>query len=512
MQLEEIGIHEKLEAEVVIIGGGGAGMAAALSATEVGCTKVVVLEKAVIGGNSMLAHDVFGAESPVQRRMGVDARRDEFFTMAMRWTHWSLVNPRIVRAFIDKSGDTIRWLQSKGLKFELGQYYVNQMPRSMHTIHGEGVELMKVLAAECKAKGVSVLTHTPADRIFRNEDGSIAGVVATASNGRVVIIAKTVIVTTGGYAANSDLLKKHCSYYNPDTMLSHGVRSNTGDGILMATQVGAATAGLGHIMFHGPSAPPTGTARMKIGNEGGDTQEYPLSILIREPQTLWVNKRGKRFIDEGHNLASFASATTVAQQPGGIMYTIFDDKTKQLMEEDGLNWPGAYGGQVRESSRHRRPLAGMPLPGLGRELRAQLGKGSGLKIADSLDEIATWIGAKGAALKATVDEYNAGCDKGHDAIFCKDRRYLLPLRCAPYYAIRGQAFICDTAGGIKINEHMEVLDKDDNPIPGLYAAGSTTGCWESANYCYELTGHLLGFALNSGRIAGENAARYTARE
>jgi fumarate reductase flavoprotein subunit len=84
----------------------------------------------------------------------------------------------------------------------------------------------------------------------------------------------------------------------------------------------------------------------------------------------------------------------------------------------------------------------------------------------------------------------------------------MPIQKAPYYAIKGHASICDAIGGIKINERMEALDSEDEPIPGLYAGGSTTGCWESDNYCYEMTGHLLGFALNSGRIAGENAAVY----
>jgi fumarate reductase flavoprotein subunit len=85
---------------------------------------------------------------------------------------------------------------------------------------------------------------------------------------------------------------------------------------------------------------------------------------------------------------------------------------------------------------------------------------------------------------------------------------LRPLRTPPYYAIKGDASICEALGGIKINENMEALDGEDRAIPGLYAAGATTGCWESESYCYPLTGHLVGFALNSGRIAGESAVRH----
>jgi fumarate reductase flavoprotein subunit len=498
---------ENLESEIVIIGGGGAGMAAALTAAEKGCTKIIVLEKAGSpGGNSAMAHDLFGAESPVQIRMGTDARRDYFFQIAMCWAHWSKVNPRLVRAFIDKSGDTIRWLQDKGISFELGQYYINQSPRIRHCIEGEGAELMKVLTGNCKELGVQVITHTRGSKLLRGEKGIVTGVLATTKDKEFIIKAKGVIVTTGGYAGNKELLKKYCSYYNPDTMPNDGVPNNTGDGILMATEIGAATDGLGHIMFRGPVAASTGSTRMPNIVEGFNVS---LATLVWEPQTLWVNKRGRRFIDEGHSLASFASAISVAQQPEGIMYSIFDDTIRRQMEEQGLIRLGAYGGQIK--TRFKRPPAGMPLPGLGRELQVLSGKDATLKIANSLDEIANWIGARPAILKSTVEEYNASCDYGQDSIFCKDRRYLRPLRNPPFYSIKGQSSICDAIGGIKINEHMEVLDPDDNPIPGLYAAGSTTGCWESENYCYELSGHALGFALNSGRIAGENAIGYISK-
>lgn len=493
---------ENHEADITILGGGGAGLAAALSASEHGCKEIILLEKAGIGGNSALAHDIFGTESPVQKRMGVDARRDDFFRIAMNWAHWSKINPRVVRAFIDKSGDTIRWLEEKGLRFELGQYYINQSPLVRHTIEGEGAHLMKVLKKLCQEAGVRLLTQTAAKKIVRDGKGNVTGVEAETKDKKLVIKTKCVILATGGYGANPDFLKKS-PHYNPDTMVNHGVLSNKGDGIVMATEVGAATASIGNIMFHGPSIPNTAASRMTIGET-----KYPVSILVREPETMWVNKLGKRFIDEGHNLSSFASAGAAAQQPGGVMFTVFDDRTRQIMEKEGILWPGAYGGQKRETKRHTRPNVGEPLPGLGQELQALEKKGIALKITDSIEELAAFIGAKPEVLKHTIEEYNADCANGHDSIFCKDRRYLLPMTTAPYYAIRGAAGICDAIGGVKINEHMEAVDQEENAIPGLYAAGSTSGGWETENYCFELTGHLLGFALNSGRIAGENAAKY----
>ena len=193
---------ENLEADVTVIGGGGAGLAAALAASENGCKDIIVLEKAGIGGNSAMAHDIFATESPVQRRMGVDARRDAFFRIAMNWAHWSKINPRIVRAFIDKSGDTIRWLQEKGLRFELGQYYINQSPRVRHVIDGNGAELMKVLTKKCKEVGVRLITQAPAKKIVRDGEGIVTGVIAEAKEKKFVIKTKCVIIASGGYGMN----------------------------------------------------------------------------------------------------------------------------------------------------------------------------------------------------------------------------------------------------------------------------------------------------------------------
>jgi fumarate reductase flavoprotein subunit len=513
MDTLEMNQNEKLEAEIVIIGGGGAGLAAALSAQENGCNNIIVLEKmGATGGTSAMAHDLFGTESPVQKQFGSDARRDDFFKVAMRWSHWSKVNPRIVRAFMDKSGDTIGWLMRKGITFTLGQFYLNQSPRVRHYITGRGAELMRVLVKECKEKGIKVMTHTAGKEILLDKNGRITGVMAVSCDKKINIKAKSVVVTTGGYAANTELLQKYCAYYNPETMPNQGLRHNTGDGIKLAAEVGAASAGLGHIMFHGPHSPSYGTAesRMRV-NVGKDNEAaLDLSKLVWEPQTLWVNKRGLRFIDEGYNLSSFAHANAVAQQPEGLMYCLFDDNIRKNMEKEGLLRPAAYGGL---SAYPNAVSTGMPLNGLGKELEILAEKVPHLiKKADTIDEIGGWMGVQPEVIKAEVAAYNAACEKSYDSLFCKDRTYLLAINQPPYYAIKGQSFICDAIGGIKINERMEVLDKQDDPIPGLFAGGSTTGCWESDSYCYELTGHLLGFAVNSGRIAGENAVKYLAEE
>jgi fumarate reductase flavoprotein subunit len=507
MTAQETAKNENLKAELVVIGGGGAGLAAALAAAENGCQSIIVLEKAgSAAGSTVMAHDIFGAESPVQKRAGVEALKDELFKLAMEWAHWSKVNPRLVRAFIDKSGDTIGWLEKKGLSFELIQYYPNQVPLVRHSVMGHGNQLMKVLRENCQDLGIKILTRTPARKILRDGKGKVTGVVAATKDGELTVAARSVIVATGGYGNNREMLKKYCLFYH-DTMTYDGPPSNTGDGIVMATEIGAATAGLGTVNIHGPFLMPRSAAEyMKIdATFEGAPIKITLWLLAWEPETLWVNKEGRRFINEGYHLAFFAYGNAVAMQPDGFCYTLFDSQTRKTMEEQGLIRPGAASRAV-----WLPVAAATPLPGLERELQKQADKGD-LKIASSWDQIANWMGAEPAVLKATVDEYNAACDRGHDPLFAKDRKYLLPLRTPPYYAIKGHLGLCDAYGGIKINENMEALDTQDKPIPGLFAAGSTTGCWESESYCYHLTGHLVGFALNSGRIAGENAVKYLSK-
>jgi fumarate reductase flavoprotein subunit len=495
-----------LHADVVIIGAGGAGMAAAITAMEHGCKDVVLLEKAGSpGGSTALAHDIFAIESPVQKRAWFDTSKDEIFDVHMEWTHWT-VDPKIVRAFIDKSGDTVRWLEDMGQRFELLLMYPNQSPLIRHALKGRGVELSRILRKNVEERGGTLLTRTRATKILRDESGRVSGVVAETKDGEVVIAAKTVIITTGGYGNNQEMLKKYYPYYK-ETMTYDGPRSNTGDGIPLATEVGAATVGLGSMNLHGPSSLPRSGADLLAIDDAFDARGNPLKVSIMamclEPDTIWVNKRGKRYVNECYLLQFFAYGHIVARQPEGLSYTIYDSALVRQKERDGIYHQEAPGWAPPDTY-----ICHIPLPGLERELNKPHDV---IKIADTWDELADWMEVDRAALRTTIDEYNAACDQAHDSVYNKDRKYLRPLRTPPYYAILGQAHICDTIGGIKIDEKMRVIDTGDEPIPGLYAAGVTTGGWEAETYDYKLTGHLVGFAINSGRIAGESVVEYLAK-
>jgi fumarate reductase flavoprotein subunit len=478
---------ETLEAQIVVIGGGGAGLAAAVAAAEKGAD-VILLEKAgKPGGNTQMAREIFGAESPLQKRLNINVPRDEYFKIHMDFCHWA-VNPRLVRAFIDKSGDTIRWLEEKGVIFDIpeGRFvrFKHQLPASSHIVRGDGIELIRVLARTFEGLGGRLLCGTRAKDLLTGDKKQVTGVLAARRKGELSFKASSVIIASGGFGGNKKLLKKYCPDYRENMQL-RGF-PNMGDGLLMAMKAGAATEGLGMLQLEAKGFP-----------RGMPEQLWNFST---QRNVLWVNKKGERFIDEGVDNV-FEAANAVLRQPDNISYNLFDEPLRQKIEKLRVERGGTLGGPLMKLPPGERIVGSRQL------LQSAVDMGTA-KISDSWDEIATWMGAAPEVLKATVDEYNSLCDKGHDSNFAKDARYLVALRTPPYYAIRCIMRLLATMGGIKINHHMEVLDREDKPIPGLYAAGIDAGGWETATYDQLLTGSALSFPLNSGRIAGENAVKY----
>lgn len=473
---------EILKTDIIIIGGGGAGMAAAVQAAEKGA-KVIVLEKRnAVGGNTAMAHGFFAAESSIQKRMMIDAPKDDMFKLAMDYHHWT-INPRLVRSFINKSADTAQWLEQKGLKIELlpslnpAYFY-----RTFHMTMGPtGYTVIKLLTKNCEDLGVKVLQKSPVKKLLTDKKGKITGVLAETRDRSLRIDAQGIIITTGGFGGNKKLLKKYCSNYNKETKY-FGLKELTGDGLLMAMEVGASTEGLGLPHYWG-------------GHYHGANV---INLLNQRPETIWLNKNGERYCDENILFDMGLRGNVIDRQPGKVSYTFFDEHLKNKLISEG-----PVGSQIA--------LRWAPFDttwsSIMEKLPSEVKKGN-LKISDSLDDIAQWMGATPATLKTTIDEYNADCDAGYDSLFVKDRRFLDPLREPPYYAIRFQQTLLDTMGGIRTNHHMEIVDGKGSPIPGLYAAGVCVGGFTSAAYCYMLSGTMFGFALNSGRIAAENAYEF----
>ncbi|MFH1032349.1 MAG: FAD-dependent oxidoreductase [Chloroflexota bacterium] len=502
-----IQMAETLKTDVAIVGGGGAGLAAAVQAAEKGA-KVLVLEKRrSVGGHSAMAGGFFAAESPAEKRRMIDAPKDELFKAGMDFHHWT-IDPRILRAYVDISGDTERWLEEKGLNVEficaMNPHY---NIRTFHRVLGATV--LRPLMKSCDELGVKILCQSPVKKLLTDAKGNVTGVLATTEKGELKVEAKSVIITTGGYGGNKKMLKKYCPTYSED-IIYIGLKEVAGDGLQMAIDIGAGTEGLGILHYWGPRFPGT---RL-------------VNLLNQRPEAIWINKNGERYFDEGLLFDMGLRGNVVDRQPGKLSYTVFDEKIKNNVIKDniigaegtniGIRVPKTGGQQWADLSKDLgehidkiygvRAVAGSKWTDLPDMLKLEANRGN-VKISNSWTEIAKWMGTSPAVLKATIDEYNSFCDQGHDATFVKDRRFLIPLRTPPFYAVKCYSHYPDTIGGIKINHRMEVLDKQDKPIPGLYAAGVCCGGWQSETYCFALTGSMFGFALNSGRIAADSAVK-----
>jgi fumarate reductase flavoprotein subunit len=464
----------ELKADIVVIGGGGTGLAAAVAAAEKGA-KVILLEKRGLGGNSAMARGFAAADSHIQKWLNISAPKDDVYKYAVAYQRWN-INQRLFRAFINKSGDTVKWLEDKGL--HIARIGDNGVFRTWHMPEKGGAEVVKVLRQQCEKLGVQIFIRTPAKRILADKDGKVTGVSAASKDKDYKITSKSIVIGTGGYAGNKKLLKKYYPTYH-ENMHNDGV-PNMGDGLLMAMEIGADTDGLGNLLLHPHIYP----------------GPWSLSMIGRKPTTIWVNKNGERFTDETVGQTAPENGNVVARQPDKCIYVLFDDKFKSDIIAEWKPPPFGF-------------MSDVSLTDLDNVLRKEMDKDTGgVKISDSWDDIANWIGADPKVLRTTIEEYNYGCDHGYDEIFLKDRKYLQAMRTPPFYAVRCVLSFLTTIGGIKINHNMEVINKKNKPIPGLYAGGDAVGGWETDTYCMNFPASAFGFALNSGRIAGENAAKY----
>jgi fumarate reductase flavoprotein subunit len=478
-----------LSTDIVVIGSGATGMAAALTAVD-GGAKVILLEKMQhTGGTSNFPEGMFAVESEMQRQQYIGITRDEAFKMIMDYSHWR-ANPRLVRVFVDESSSTISWLQKLGVKFEGPMAIFPDGPRTWHLLKGpqkaRSSVMMKTLAVRAKEKGIDIRLATPAKKLIK-EYGKITGVIAEKNGKEIKLNAKAVIIGSGGYANNKEWIKKYTGFDLNVNLFPIMNVNKVGDGIRMAWEVGAAEEGTGVLMT------------MRIGPLLGPGLKTmgQLESAGFQPN-LFVTQQGVRYFDEGR-LTNFSfDGAAMSRLKEGYSYAIFDETAKR-------EWVGR--GIATSAGMICPP--GTRLTDFEEEWKTALEHGNpNVFEADSIEELATSIRVNPGVLKATLDEYNGFCEKGHDDLFAKDPKYLRPLKGPKFYAMRCWRVFLSTIGGIKINHKMEVVDKEEKPIPGLYAGGMDVGGVYGDSYDVYATGGALGFAFNSGRIAAKNALIY----
>ncbi len=212
-----------------------------------------------------------------------------------------------------------------------------------------------------------------------------------------------------------------------------------------------------------------------------------------------MNPRGERFCDESVAFYDTSVGNVNAKVKEGYTYSLFDDSILQRLREKGI-----------DKCVNVRTPSGTKLLNFEKELKILFEKGNtDVLVADSVEELAVKLGMDAVVLKSTVEEYNRCCENRHDDLFAKDPRYLWPLKGPKFYAVKAHTVFLGTMGGIKINHNTEVLDKKDNVIPGLYATGFDAGGMYGDSYPINIaSGGSVGFAFNSGRIAGKSVLKY----
>lgn len=493
-----------VDTDIVIVGAGGAGMTAAITAAEAGKNVVIVESQAMVGGNSVRATGgMNAADTPAQdeneftEAAGVEKTLETAAsewagneaitaladTVAGQWAEYQanpvgyfdsvelmeldtligghgINDPALVETLCSNSADAVAWLGEQGIELSsvgaAGGASVKRIHRPVDDqglVISVGSYMIPLLQAKCEELGVEFIMNTTANEILTDANGAAVGIAATDKNGAAVTVnAKAVILATGGFGANLDMVVE----YKPELagFMTTNAAGAQGQGIDMAVAIGAGTVDMDQIQIH-------------------PTVEFNSSQLITEglrgDGAILVNAEGNRFTDEV-GTRDVVSAAEIAQ-PGSYSWLVID----QAM----VDASGVIQGYIE---------SGFTFSG------------------ETYEELAEAIGVDPTAFAETMNKWNAAVAAGVDEEFGRTS-FTNPLDTAPYYAIKVTAGIHHTMGGLTINPQTQVLAGDGTVIDGLYAAGEVTGGVHGGN---RLGGTAVADFVVFGRIAGEQAAAYAA--
>jgi len=448
-------------ADVVIVGAGGAGLAAAVSAAEKKVSVIVLEKMPTIGGNTIISGGGFNTANPErQKQQGIEDSFEHHFQQTMAAGDYR-ADPEKVRILTHQSLDALRWLESYGMKFNetITQIYGALHPRTHTPVEAKGFGYIKTLKAAADKMGVQTFTEMKVEEIIREKqlEGRVLGVRVTDRAGRTVYVQakKAVVLAAGGFGANKDMRALHDPRMR-DLTTTNGPQA-TGEVIIQAIDIGAYPVGMDHIQCN-PGAPPGRKLRVLLHM---DTSRY-----------IMVNKTGKRFVAE--------------------------DERRDVIREAILNLPEKYGFSVVDN--------------VGYDLHDEIAKKTVLKgvesgdafTADTLEELAAKMGVPPDVFAETIKKYNEFVDAQNDTDFGKKVHNLKKIEKAPFWSCFSGMSVHHTMGGVNINTNTQVLDRSGNVIPALYAAGEVTGGIHGAN---RIGGNALVDIMVFGRIAGANAAQ-----
>ena len=493
-----------VDADIVIVGAGGAGMTAAITAAEEGKSVVILESQSMVGGNSVRAtggmnagktvyqdENEFGESAGVEKTLKTAAEKyadNETITalaktVSEQWAEYQanptgyfdsvelmeldtmvggkgINDPELVETLCSNSADAIDWLDEHGITLHNVSSFGGASVKRIHRpVNAEGKTvsvgsyMIPLLQENCEKAGVKMMLDTTATEILTDANGAAVGVKATGASGETVTVnAKAVVLASGGFGANLDMVVK----YKPELkgFMTTNAPGIQGQGIEMAQAIGAATVDMDQIQIH-PTVEANTAALITEG--------------LRGDGAVLINAEGKRFIDEV-GTRDVVSAAEIAQT-GSYSWLVVD----QAM----VDASSVIQGYIKK---------GYTVTG---ETYEELGKAMGV------DE---------AAFAETMNTWNGYVDAKNDPDFGRTS-FANKLDTAPYYAIKVTAGVHHTMGGLTINTNTEVLKEDGSVIPGLFAAGEVTGGVHGAN---RLGGNAVADFTVFGRIAGKAASDYAA--
>ena len=493
-----------VEADVVVVGAGGAGMTAAITAAGEGKSVVILESQSMVGGNSVRAtggmnagktvyqdENEFGESAGVEKTLKTAAEKyadNETITalaktVSEQWAAYQanptgyfdsvelmeldtmiggkgINDPELVETLCANSADAIDWLDEHGITLHNVSSFGGASVKRIHRpVNAEGKTvsvgsyMIPLLQENCEKAGVKMMLDTTATEILTDANGAAVGVKATGASGETVTVnAKAVVLATGGFGANLDMVVK----YKPELkgFMTTNAPGIQGQGIEMAQAIGAATVDMDQIQIH-PTVEANTAALITEG--------------LRGDGAILINEEGQRFIDEV-GTRDVVSAAEIAQT-GSYSWLVVD----QAM----VDASSVIQGYIKK---------GYTVTG------------------ETYEELGKAMGVDAAAFAETMDKWNGYVEAKNDPDFGRTS-FANPLNTAPYYAVKVTAGVHHTMGGLKINANTEVLNEKGEVIPGLFAAGEVTGGVHGAN---RLGGNAVADFTVFGRIAGAAASDYAA--
>ena len=496
----------KGSADLIIVGAGGAGLSAAVTAKDLGVKNVLVLEKMpVIGGNTLRCASAFNAADPDRQKAlpmtetlkeavvkainekpvseehaklmaDIKAKYEAYLKSGSKtlfdcpeWHALQTYNGGdkvgqipLIRQYSNNVLDTLHWMQSKGspVMDRVSQGAGALWQRTHQLDAPAGLGLIDPLYQAAVKQGVNFKLGMRVQDLILNDKGRVIGVTATDKVGNKYEFTSKdgVILATGGYSQNKEMRQKSAPHLTSE-MVSTNQPGATGDGIIIATRHGADTTGMNYVQVYPLATPGTGALQGRARKMSG------LDDVID------VNKNGERFVKEDARRDEFVAA--IKKQPGGVVYDINDSSIVK------------------------------PLNSFNEDVETLVSIGRIYK-ADSLADLAKQLGMPADKLEATVAEFNKMVEAKKDPKFGR-KLFDRPIVKPPFYATPRAPSIHHTMGGLQISTNAQVLDKNGKPIPGLYAAGEVTGGIHGSN---RLGGNATADVLTFGRIAAKSAVAH----